>query len=453
MLSRVDLRLHLLLLTLVVCLIPSSAFAYSCLPSCSEVDGKFFVYSNIGLLVTSIRFGVISPPGANEVEIGIFDGDDGADPANFWDSGEGNTIYTMFADPNGDGTGTVEVAQWTGNGSGGRNTGTPMPDNAWFIDSIENTNLAKSPDGTFKYYIVAEVPMFGPGGATILFKIRTDGVLFLFPNQNINFMTKLAGGADSLEGNIKIIYPDFVFDDPACFTFATGVGCSTGEPGCCLNNTTYDGSWSYFFEVPENTTEVGTWDGDFDYNSAGQQDPATGNCILSTTELDTDDPNTPNTVPAFAVGKNAQPEGANADFSPPDDFCFDTSKRPPAITYDFVDALGNVYMNPNASGNEEWEYFNLSTAPFDPAVMDLHVDSIEPGVWKIQVRGADIGNLFAMRFNFAVIGQDEGGNPTLLLPAMPTSIPTMGEWAMIFFAVFAMMAGVYYLRRRASLFA
>ncbi len=421
-------------------------YAYSCLPNCSEVDGRFFVFQNFGMIITRIQLGIISPPGADEVEIGIFDGDDGADPAGFWDAGAGTIVYTMFADPDGDGSGTFEVAEWTSDGSSGNNAGTPMPDNDWFIDSVENTNFAKAPDGKFKYYIVAEVPVFGPGTANIVFKFRTDGILFLFPHQNINFVQRLRGGPDSLQENIKIIYPDFDFDDPACFTFGVGLGCSRGEPGCCTNRSTYDGTWDYFFDVPENTREVGVWDADFDFSSAPNADPDTGQCIR-TNIVDTDDPNTPNTVPAFAVSTNAKAEGANGDFRPPDDTCNDIPKRSPAVVYDVIDPVGNVFHNPDVSGNQEWELFNLSIAPFDPSIMDFHVDSIEPGIWNLHVRGADLGNVFAFRFLFAVIGQDEGGNPTLLLPTEPTSIPTMGEWAMIFFAAFAMMAGVYFMHR------
>ncbi len=440
-------RICFVILTFFLISIPGKVYGYSCLPTCSVIDGRFFVFQNFGLVISRIQLGIISPPGADEVEIGIFDGDDGTDPAGFWDGGTGTIVYTMFADPNGDGSGTNQVAMWTSDGSAGRNSGMSLPDNDWFIDSIENTNLAKAPDGTFKYYIVAEVPVFGPGTANIVFKFRTDGILFLFPHQNVNFTVRVAGGPDSIEENVRIVYPDFSLGDPNCFVFGEGLKCNRGEPGCCLNETTNDGTWDYYFDVPENISEVGVWDGDFDFNSAPNADPDTGQCIR-TNLVDTDDPNTPNTIPAFAVGTNVKAEGANGDFRPADDTCAQIPKRSPAVVYDLIDPVGNVFHNPDVSGNEEWELFNLSIAPFDPSIMDLHVDGIEPGIWNLHVRGADLGNVFAFRFLFAVIGQDEGGNPTLLLPAVPTSIPTMGEWAMIFFAAFAMMAGIYFMKRR-----
>ncbi len=446
MLSRDDLGLPLLLLTLVVFLMPSSAFAYSCLPTCADNDGKFMALQGTELIITSTKIGVISHPGAQTVELGIFDGDNGVGADNFWDSSEITMEYTLFADPNGDGSGAFQVAKWTGDGSGGDNAGNPMPDNDWFVATLNNTNAAKAADGTFKYYLLVEGTSF-VGNPTNVFKVRTDGVLYLFPFQNIAFTSSWFGGPGTFVDNPKIIFPDFDPSDPACLDPGTGtIACERGEPGCCINNTTYDGIWDFYMDVPGNVSRLDLYDGDFDYSSAPGGDPNAGGCI-QTTIVDTDDPNTPNTLPPFDMGPNTQPEGANGDFLPPDDGCFDPTRRSPPITYDLIGPLGNIYNNQNVSGNQEWELFNLSTAPFDPTVMDVHVESIAAGVWNMHVRGADLGNFMALRFTLPVVGVDEGGNPTLFVPAMPTSIPTMGEWAMIFFAAFAMMAGVYYLHR------
>ncbi len=422
--------------------LPVNAFSYSCLPTCTDNDGKMLRLNSTSgdLFVNTLKLGIIAPLGSSSVEIGVFDGDGGGNPN--WDTRISNLRYILYADPNGDGTGAIEVARWSGDGSFGKNIGSPMPDNGWFADTVDNVNSARGADGLYRYSLLIEYDSLQVGSSNA-FKLRSDGVVYIFPLQNVAFQPRFQA---------SIIYPHFDLSDPNCLVPGINrILCNIGEPGCCLNDTTYDGDWTFYFIVPENTVELQFYDGDFDYNSAHEFDLATNSCIRSNI-VDTDDPNTPNTIPSFAAGTNAQPEGANGEFNPADDSCLDFGRRTPPITYDLVDPFGNVFNNPNTSGHREWELFNLSTAPFDPTVMDIHVDSLEPGVWALNVRGVDASNLFLFRFTTPIYGQDEGGGPAVIVPARPTSIPTMGEWAMIFFAVFAMMAGIYYIRQKKGAF-
>ena len=116
--------------------------------------------------------------------------------------------------------------------------------------------------------------------------------------------------------------------------------------------------------VPNGSTYVGVWDGDFDYGpSAGVGD--------------TDDPNTSNTgippvVAALCGGRGREGRGAAAGRQ----HRRHASAQAPTSTTRSITPEGSRLRNANPSGNTEWEYFRLDTAPFNASTMDYHVDSL-----------------------------------------------------------------------------
>lgn len=153
----------------------------------------------------------------------------------------------------------------------------------------------------------------------------------------------------SPQGDQKIIYPKF----PA------------------LSDSTYDGTWQFFFEVPEalRLSEIVIWDGDMDRGS-DRDNP-------DNTDRDTDDPDTapgdrPAGLPvqsmadAYAEGiatDNSGPEGCSTNRlgvgNPPDDTTKPAGNaflREPNVRFTILDPDGNVvFVNDNPSGNREWE--------------------------------------------------------------------------------------------------
>jgi hypothetical protein len=219
------------------------------------------------------------------------------------------------------------------------------------------------------------------------------------------------------------------------------------DPSCCLNPTNYDGVWKFCFIVPQSIDTLDIWDGDLDFGS--ESFDAEGNCIKPDgVALDTDDPNTPIPLPEWALNTDAITQSASIPTAPADDHgCSPLVNRPPSVTYDLVGPNGVSYTNVNPSGNIEWELFNISTLPFNPIFFDIHVDSIEPGLWCIKTNGNDMQNLNSLRVPYAVIGVDEEGNP-VFPPEMPTRIPTLNEWGLLTLSAFALLISVYYIRRQ-----
>ncbi len=78
---------------------------YACLPTCNGGDARFFVFSGPNLssfIETNYAFGINSPDGATNVELGIFDGDDGTSQGgtlSSWDDRQGNIRMTLYAIP------------------------------------------------------------------------------------------------------------------------------------------------------------------------------------------------------------------------------------------------------------------------------------------------------------------------------------------------------------------
>ncbi|GJM15377.1 MAG: hypothetical protein DHS20C13_07040 [Thermodesulfobacteriota bacterium] len=431
----------------------SFAQPYSCLPTCSEIDSKMFVFigdNPNGIQNTTMNFGITSPANANTVEIGIFDGDS-AD--SDWDlvSGAGiNMLFTLFADPVGDGTGTFAVAQWSTDGSAGDNIGDAMPNNAWFTRMVQNVGQAVSENGDYKYNLFVEVNVSSVNDRNS-FKIRTDGLLLLFPLQMFSFNSMVTQFSQIGTGtsDVNIVFPDFDMNDPSCQDplIPFQAFCNATLPSCCLFNSTYDGMWTFFFMAPPDLDRLPIWDGDFDYGSSvlDPNDPNNNTCIIGGPALDTDDPNTGPIIPSFAVGTESVPQGVSIPTDPQDDLCNGFAPRSPSAQYSFIDPNGVVHNNVNPSGNAEWELFSLTDVPpLNIFVDDLLVADLPEGMWQVKTVGLDMYNVNLFFFDYPILGVDEDGDPTV--PEEPAQVPTLNEWGLITLSAFVLLLSLYYLR-------
>ncbi|KPL12126.1 hypothetical protein AMJ85_01950 [candidate division BRC1 bacterium SM23_51] len=350
--------------------------AYSGLPTVDETDGQFLSLAGTGfdtLAGDTLWLELRAPKGASSLEIGIFDGDtDG-----LWDIAAVppvNLQFTLYLDPKADGTGTTVVATWDG---------VTMPDNAWFTQTIPTGPEAAAPNGNYFYTL----RVMNPDSSANMwsnFKIRTDGVISLFA------MPFSFTGPLFTVGEANILYPSW----PS------------------LSPTTYDGIWDFYLEVPLSGTFLSVWDGDLDFGSHDLVDN------------DTDDPDTTNTVPAWAMGTLAVPEGVAVGYSgatgnPPDDSQYATFRRSPSVTYDVTDPSGIVYSNHNPSGNLEWEQFRIDSYTTRPA--DYYAPGLlPPGVYHVHMSGADLTNLNGWNFFYEVVCVTEEGLPCP--PVLPYNV-------------------------------
>ena len=280
----------------------SFAQPYACFPTCDGGDMRFFVFAGANLnsfIETNYVFGIRSPGNSPTLEIGIFDGDDATGDEPFpgvfltdWDfGGASNITATLYADPMGEGAQMVQIAQWSGDGSFGDNTGTPMLDNDWFNITLPNSPAAMTPDGSYRYTLVME--SVAPENESInQFKIRTDGTMIILPFQEFAFFTNIATEADTF-----VLWPNLTdadFTDPACVDQDNGFlfVCGMLDPDCCIGGGPYDGTWKFYIDVPEGEGVFNTWDGDFDFGSSTQDPDTFFLCVPDGVDVDTDDSNT-----------------------------------------------------------------------------------------------------------------------------------------------------------------
>ena len=438
-----------------ILLISQSTYAqpYSCLPTCDGGDAQFFVFAGPGqssFIETRYLFGISSPDGSENVEIGIFDGDDGTSQGgnlSDWDEGPATLRVTIFADPMGVGATDMQLGQWLGDGSSGNNSGVPMPDNDWFDFMIPNDESARSENGNFRYTVVVD-SFNNDINARNQYKLRTDGTLIILPFEEFAFMSRFFSFQDQMT-----VWPNVTPDDindPTCFDGNTSeFQCNMLDPACCTFGGPYDGTFRFFIDVGEGQGVFNAWDGDFDFGSASGDSVI---CNLADgVNVDTDDFNTPPGIPEFATNTGAVPQGVSTPTNPPDDFgCTFNLLFNPSVIYDVITPLGDeIFTNENPSGSQEWELYNIGSVP------DVDVPragDIPAGFWEFRVRGLDFGNLAGLRFDFPVVAVNENGEP---VPFDPTpepeivrNVPTMNEWGMLVFVAFALLVSVYYLRIR-----
>ena len=151
----------------------------------------------------------------------------------------------------------------------------------------------------------------------------------------------------------------------------------------------------------------------------------------------------PNTVPDFAQGTGAIPEGVNPA-APTDDICRLDFQFPPSVFYSIITPTGQSFTNNNPSGSEEWELFNMGNV----GDVDFPLDVVPGGIWTMMVMGTDLANLNGLRFDHPVVAVNEMGDPVPLVPEPPAPIPTLNEWGLLAFASFILFISVYYLRFR-----
>lgn len=343
---------------------PGEGYVY--FPTADEKDTKFLVLAGSGLATLSGRpvdTELSVPRSAGQLEFGIFDGNS----SGTWDFKTSETQYTLYADPQGDGSGTQIVGQWAGSA---------MPDAAWFNVTLPVSAAAQSPSGHFFYRLRAEAT--DPIHTFVnCFKLRAKGSVALKPQ---------AFGVAGWMGNLaeaKITYPNY--------------------PDLALS--TYDGAWHFHLDVPTSTRNFAVWDGDLDAGSVDR------------VSADMDDPDTPNgTLPSFTTAGEANPEGVAVGYNgatgnPPEDYVTPVYVRQPSVVYGVTAPDGARYDNLNPAGNQEWEQFKVSTEPFDRALMDHHANSLPKGFYDLALTGMDLTNVNAWYFLYDTVGVTAAGAP------------------------------------------
>ncbi|MBN2117197.1 MAG: carboxypeptidase regulatory-like domain-containing protein [Anaerolineales bacterium] len=356
----------------------------NCLPTCDVTDGRMFTIASDGLVTLagqSIFIKIAVPESVASFDIGIFDGD----TSGIWDLNSGPLTYTLYADPTAAQVGTEQVVQWLGDS---------MADNDWTNFTIDQDPRAQAPSGDYFYYLRVDLP--NAATATKIFssfKVRSTSPIELATNQSFGYMAPLSS---TNQGIIYPSYPD-------------------------LTQTTFDGTWDMYLNVPVSQSSFVIWDGDFDYGSY--------DCSVN----DTDDPDTPNdTHPAWAapnsdvlegvaVSTNPCKDSAGAKITaangqttttgqPSDDNVYAAYRRDAPVTYDVIDPNGNVYHNANPSGNTEWEQFLISS---DHSVAaDHYTDALLPaGTYHVRITGLDLSNLNAWHLIYDAVCVYEDGTP------------------------------------------
>jgi hypothetical protein len=356
---------------------PSPAGGYTCLPTCVENDGKFLSHPGeqmASFAGSKIVVWIGVPEDQSSFEIGFFDGDSGKDDAGNvggmwvgnWDETTTETTYTLYADPLKDGVGNQVVKVWHGNQD-------PMPNNAWFNDTINTGLEAQSPSGHYFYRLECTRPASGWG--INAFKLRSTGYLTTGRSDLVDASFAIVGMIAN-PNDVRIIYPDFAGD--------------YNNPG----RSTYDAEWTFHFYIPESAVTLEIWDGDFDR----------GTSVLEA--ADTDDPNTSGKPPwasPYAVDERAGGGGV-----PADDFSWAIWRRDPPVWYEVIDPAGDpIYTNDNPSGTEEWERFVISTDATINA--DRSASSILPGLYTWHIVGLDAHNTVWIRTSFEICPPDECG--------------------------------------------
>ncbi len=405
------LRLSVLIAAVFVLAVTSSATAqYKCLPSCAADDSRLLVISagpNFRTMSDpTLDLSFFVPAGTTSFEVGIFDGDAQAksvDLSQHWDAGiagpsDPSTLvdpdpfavpvfqFTVLADPEGTVTGTQVVqGPFKGSSSLGPNE---LPDNEWFNVTITTGTEAQTTAGDFRYRL--HVELVNPVGTQIAngFKVRTTEIAVIEPiAQPFGYVAQLASG-----GDILAVYPK-----------------STLVPfNVDTSETTYDGSFDFFFEVDGGQNFVELWGGDFDRGN------------FDGTNNDTDDPNTP--PPGF--GPLWEPPWATIDTvaegvsvgnfpstgSPPDNTSGALFVRQPTIRWDMVTPINEVFGNENPSGNQEWERFRVSSV-VDPTADYDTASSLPAGAYHMKIDGVDMANFNFILLPYRLLCVDENGDP------------------------------------------
>ena len=356
--------------------LPTANGGYTCMPSCAANDGKFLIqaYGTLaGFGGTKQMLWVAVGGDQPSFKLGFFDGDNGLDNSGNpnaaggnWDANTVEATFTLYADPLKDGAGRVVVKTWKGNAD-------KLPNNAWIDYDLENNSEARGPSGHYFYRLEIDNPAApdGSGDGFDLYKVRSTGYLSAGSGSSLGL---IGGGA--LKNDWPLLNTGFADAD---------------NPGV----SNYTGSWQFYLYVPAAPTKLEIWDGDFDRGSGPAQDP------------DTDDPNTQG-KPAWA-GPFTRDEGAGGTGNPADDSPIPAYRRSPAVIYSLTDPEGQVYLNDDPSGTEEWENFVLSANQADNP--DLVVSRLQSGFYLLTIDGLDAKNAVWLHTNYPLCDPDSRCGP------------------------------------------
>lgn len=367
-----------------------------CFPTCDHEDGRFLAIAGSGLETLAgqdIDLQFVAESGVNNFNIYIFDGDmNQYDPntAN-WDVGYPLTTpvtFDVYADPDGDGGeegGPALVSDTSDN----------MANNDWHTINVSVDPSAQGADG--RYYFQLHMSLTDPTAQVINhFKVGTNGnaSLYTIPEKPFAFQAPL-----NSQGDVDVIFEG-----------------TADIPNLSYSSTTYDGTFTFYFEVPGDVEELYLADGDMDRSDEARAD------------LDTDDFNTPPTAgqvgPSFPLfvsqlgASGVVPEGVavgtgGGTGNPNDNSTNGLLMRGDDISYVVSNLNGNKsWANDNPSGNREWEVFLISTVQDVPDA-DYHENgqSIAGGVYKVVISGMDMNNLNAWYFPYSICAVDVNGNP------------------------------------------
>ena len=403
---------------------------YSCLPNCTpgSEDGEFLAVPCNTLATVAqnrLEMSFAAPSDASSLTISLFDGD----LSGLWDVNPPRSIstYTLYADPKADGSDLTPLGSFDAS---------EFDENAWSSIVINDSTFpgafdkAQAPSGHYFFRLVLDAPTVT--GQLNSFKVRTEadvqGAVVTLDPQPVGFISPIRDLDD-----LAAQYP-------------------SGE------SRIYEGTFDIHFYVPVSSPTVGVWDGDFDFGDA--------KCALN----DTDDPNTSPVIPEFAefptsparaegVAMSGDPEfgdapiecpsGASLDYTtgdPPDDF-FDVPvrgiaqpfiRRPgearsdladdPNLVYEIVTSEGEVFLNPNASGNQEWEHFVIGStrSSGNPDVMAAG-ELLPTGIYHAHAFGVDADNFNAWYLPYKWVGVCENGE-VCSPPLYPGVTATIGYW-------------------------
>lgn len=245
-----------------------------CFPTCTVDDGRMLTVlggSELESFVGSrLAFRLSAPASATVLRWGVFDGDS----QGTWDfPADATSLLELNVYPDPDGAQDPQSPAGTPVQAV---LGSAMDDDAWSDFEIDLTATPEAQtsgpnaSGDYVFLVTAELTGAATGRDWNNFKLRSDRRLRIV-TEPFAFTAPLFGAEEG-----PILYPN-----------------GPGDPG----TTTYDGTWSLYLEQKTATPSITVWDGDFDRGS------------WDGSHLDSDDPGTPNSVPAFAAGTNAQPEG------------------------------------------------------------------------------------------------------------------------------------------------
>jgi hypothetical protein len=338
---------------------------YSAMPSNDPDDGRFLGIAGSGLNTLGgqdIELFIGVPHGRTSFELGIFDGDVGAD----WDLGSALMGYWLYKDPLKSGGSTI-LSSWTSSG---------LANDDWTTQFFSTDSAAQAPSGNYFYRLEIGWKSGTPSGVLDEFKVRTDGQLSVRDGQSVTFI----GGPQNA-------------NDPPVGSGDPNPG-ETNDPGA----NSYAGYWDLYFYVPTDRTAITFRDGDVDHYA------------------DTNDPNTPTgdpDGPGPALSEAARP-GAPADGAGGVGPCCHV---PPAVYFRVTDPDGNVYANYNPSGNLEWELFIVS----DQSTADVQVGYVlSAGLWNYEIVGLDAHNTYFLDAEYELFSSHE---PPLSVSPPPLLFP------------------------------